>query len=205
MTDSPMPQLSVRGLRSTQGGPFDLHIDRGECVSLMGPSGAGKTLFMRLVADLDPGVGEVRLNGRERETWSAPQWRSQVIYQTAEPAWWEPSVASHFPPHMLDEVRRMQPLLGLPDATLDADVERLSTGERQRLALLRSLARKPEVLLLDEPTASLDVASTMAMESLLQRYLDNGLSVLWATHSREQAHRVAQRHCELVDRQLRAS
>src|ERR1700712_2339544 len=194
MTDLPLPQLSVRGLRSTHGGPFDMDIDAGECVSLMGPSGAGKTLFMRLVADLDPGTGEVRLSGRERDTWTAPQWRSQVVYQTAEPAWWKPSVASHFPAHMLDEVRRLQPLLGLPDGTVDADVERLSTGERQRLALLRSLARKPKVLLLDEPTASLDAASTMAMESLLQRCLDDGLSVLWVTHSREQAHRVAQRH-----------
>lgn len=82
-----MPQLSIRGLRSAHGGPFDLDIGRGECVSLMGPSGSGKTLFMRLIADLDPGSGDVWLGGRERGTWSAPQWRRQVIYQTAEPAW----------------------------------------------------------------------------------------------------------------------
>jgi ABC-type iron transport system FetAB ATPase subunit len=205
MTDLPLPQLSVRGLRSAHGGPFDLHIDRGECVSLMGPSGAGKTLFLRLVADLDPGVGEVRLNGRERDTWTAPQWRSQVVYQTAEPVWWAPKVAAHFPRPMLDAMRLLQPLLGLPNATLDADVDRLSTGERQRIALLRSLAREPKVLLLDEPTASLDATSTMAMESLLQKYVDQGLSVLWVTHSRDQAHRVAQRHYTVVDRQLRAS
>ena len=200
-----MPRLSVRGLRSAHGGPFDLDIGDGECVSLMGPSGSGKTLFMRLIADLDPGVGEVRLNGRERDTWTAPQWRSQVVYQTAEPAWWAPSVAAHFPKQKLDAMRLLQPMLGLPDATLDADVGRLSTGERQRLALLRSLAREPKVLLLDEPTASLDATSTAAMELLLHSYVDRGLSVLWVTHSRDQAVRVAKCHYEMVDRQLRAS
>ena len=200
-----MPQLSIRGLRSAHGGPFDLDIGRGECVSLMGPSGSGKTLFMRLIADLDPGSGDVWLGGRERGTWSAPQWRRQVIYQTAEPAWWSGSVAAHFPPHTLDEIRGLLPLLGLPDTTFDSDVERLSTGERQRLALLRSLARKPKVLLLDEPTASLDVASTLAMESLVQRYSSDGMSVLWVTHSQDQAHRVAARHYDVVARQLCAS
>jgi ABC-type iron transport system FetAB ATPase subunit len=200
-----MSQLSVRGLRSAHVGPLDLDIASGECVALMGPSGSGKTLLMRLIADLDAGTGAVLLNGRARETWSAPQWRSQVVYQSAEPAWWAPTVAAHFPPQTLDAMRLLQPLLGLPNATLDADVDRLSTGERQRLALLRSLAREPKVLLLDEPTASLDATSTMAMESFLLKQLDNGLSVLWVTHSQDQARRVAERHYDVIDRRLHAS
>lgn len=200
-----MSQLSVRGLRSAHVGPLDLDIASGECVALMGPSGSGKTLLMRLIADLDPGNGAVLLNGRARETWSAPQWRSQVVYQSAEPAWWAPTVAAHFPPQTQDAMRLLQPLLGLPLTALDADVDRLSTGERQRLALLRSLAREPKVLLLDEPTASLDATSTMAMETLLRKQRDNGLSVLWVTHSRDQARRVAERRYDVIDRRLHAS
>jgi ABC-type phosphate transport system ATPase subunit len=84
-------------------------------------------------------------------------------------------------------------MLHLPPDILDADVARLSTGERQRLALLRSLSREPVVLLLDEPTASLDGASTLAMESLLKARVKHGLSILWITHSTEQAARVSQR------------
>ena len=198
-------RLSLRGLHSAHGGPFDLDIGCGECVSLMGPSGSGKSLLLRLIADLDLGAGTVMLNGRERGTWSAPQWRCQVVYQAAEPAWWSPTVAAHFPSKTSVKMRGLQAQLGLPDTTFDADVARLSTGERQRLALLRSLALEPAVLLLDEPTASLDAASTLAMELLLRTYLDDGLSVLWVTHSQEQAMRMGQRRYALVERKLRLS
>src|SRR5437868_15421851 len=81
----------LRGLRSVHGGPFDLDIGRGECVSLMGPSGSGNSLLMRLIADLDPGTGTVRLHGRQRDAWSAPEGRRQVVYAAAVPAWWAPS------------------------------------------------------------------------------------------------------------------
>jgi len=158
---------------------------------------------MRLIADLDPGTGSVALNGRERDSWSAPDWRRQVVYQAAEPAWWAPVVAAHFPSEAIGSTRSMAAELGLPEAILDAELARLSTGERQRLALLRSLALNPAVLLLDEPTASLDTVSTGAMEALLRRYLGAGLSVLWVTHSPEQASRVGQRRYEMAARQLR--
>lgn len=197
--------LGLRGLRSVHGGPFDLDIGRGECVSLMGPSGSGKSLLMRLIADLDPGTGTVCLHGRQRNAWSAPEWRRQVVYQAAEPAWWAPTVAAHFASDKVDAARAMLGELGLPEAILDAEVARLSTGERQRLALLRSLSLQPAVLLLDEPTAALDAASTTAVENLLRRRLQDGLSILWVTHSREQAVRMGTRHYEMHDGQARLS
>ena len=104
----------------------------------------------------------------------------------------------------VEAVETALPLLDLPAAILDAEVARLSTGERQRLALLRSLSRKPAVLLLDEPTASLDEASTLAMEALLKARLREGLSIIWVTHSTQQAARVSQSRYAMTREGLQA-
>ena len=88
-----------------------------------------------------------------------------------------------------------------PVASL-ADLARLSTGERQRLALVRSLAAQPAVLLLDEPTASLDQASVALVEALLQAQLRQGLILILVTHAREQATRLAHRMVEMHERKL---
>lgn len=199
--------LSIRGLRSAHAGPFDFDLGRGECASIVGPSGVGKSLFLRLIADLDPGSGTLTLEGRPRDACPPVAWRRQVIYQAAEPAWWEPTVRPHFLADSIEAVEAVEaalPLLDLPAAILDAEVARLSTGERQRLALLRSLSRKPAVLLLDEPTASLDEASTLAMEALLKARLRKGLSIIWVTHSTQQAARVSQSRYAMTREGLQA-
>ena len=69
----------------------------------------------------------------------------------------------------------------------------LSTGERQRLALLRAMERSPKVLLLDEPTGPLDEEATAAVEAMLREKQGNGLAILWVTHDRRQAERIADR------------
>jgi ABC-type multidrug transport system ATPase subunit len=83
--------------------------------------------------------------------------------------------------------------LGLRPDILDDDIQHLSTGERQRLALLRSLARKPRVLLLDEPTAALDPDGVARVETLLKAQLADGLTILMVSHAPEQARRLASR------------
>ncbi len=80
-------QLSARGLGSEHGGPFDFGLEHTEYVLLIGSYGSGKGLFMRLVADLNAGTGSARLNGRERDSCTAPKLRSLVSYQNAEPTW----------------------------------------------------------------------------------------------------------------------
>jgi ABC-type iron transport system FetAB ATPase subunit len=185
--------LEVDALRSAFGGPFDLRLARGECVCILGPSGAGKSVLLRLIADLDPGSGDVELDGQGRGHWSGPEWRRRVVYQSAEPAWWGPDAASHFEADVAPRVSEMLPKLGLATVLLDTEIARLSTGERQRLALVRSLAVEPRVLLLDEPSAALDADSTLAMEALLHERLAAGLAILLVTHSREQARRMSHR------------
>jgi ABC-type multidrug transport system ATPase subunit len=186
-------RLAVRDLRSRVGGPFTFDVRAGECIAIQGPSGAGKSVLLRMLADLDPHEGDALLDGRPASSMPAPDWRAAVVYQAAEPAWWEATARAHFADADAGFVERTLAALGLAAAVLDADVERLSTGQRQRLALVRSLARKPRVLLLDEPTAALDPEAAARVESLLRAGLADGMALLIVTHALEQARRLAHR------------
>ena len=96
--------------------------------------------------------------------------------------------------------------LGLTEPVLDQPVTRLSSGERQRLALLRLLANRPRVLLLDEPTANLDTDNTRRIESVISEYSrTNQAAVIWISHDRTQVTRVANRHMELRNGTLEES
>jgi ABC-type iron transport system FetAB ATPase subunit len=189
----PPARLSVRGLRSRFGGPFDFDLQAGECVAIQGPSGAGKSVLLRMLADLDPHEGEVLLDGQPSSAMPAPAWRAKVVYQAAEPAWWEASAGEHFTDAQRGFVEEAMAALNLAPALLDTEIERLSTGERQRLALVRSLARAPRVLLLDEPTAALDPDGVARAEALLATRLADGMTLLIVTHSADQARRLARR------------
>jgi ABC-type iron transport system FetAB ATPase subunit len=195
-------RLSARGLRSRFGGPFDFELRAGECVAIRGPSGAGKSVLLRMLADLDPHEGTVLLDGQPCASMPAPRWRAQVVYQAAEPAWWEASAGAHFTPAQRGVVAPALAALGLSAELLATEIDRLSTGERQRLALVRSLAAQPRVLLLDEPTAALDPASVARAETLLASCLADGMAVLIVTHSAEQAQRLADRVFHLEDGKL---
>ncbi len=189
------PLLRASRLTTHQRGPFDLSIDAGECVSLRGPSGSGKSLLLRAIADLDPHQGEVWLDGVACTRTPAPQWRRQVALLPVESQWWLDEVSDHFPgktcPWLIP--------LGFDETALGWQVSRLSSGEKQRLALARALMNRPRVLLLDEPTASLDETSAMALEAVVAAYRhDSGAAVLWVSHSAAQAARVAARHYQLT-------
>jgi putative ABC transport system ATP-binding protein len=195
-------RLRLEGLRSALAGPFDLSVAPAECVVITGPSGSGKSLFLRMIADLDPNEGEVWLDGQERSAFTAPAWRSRVVYNAAEPGWWSEQVAAHFPGVSADAARRMAPLLGLTTDLLQAQVERLSTGERQRLALIRALALASPVLLLDEPTGALDERATALAEAMLRDRLGAGTAILLVTHNPEQARRLGARHYRMAGGRL---
>jgi len=196
--------LSVRELRSRFAGPFTFDVRAGECIAIQGPSGAGKSVLLRMLADLDPHDGAALLDGRPAASMPAPAWRAAVVYQAAEPAWWEDTAREHFTGVDTAFVERTLAALGLAASVLDTGIDRLSTGERQRLALVRSLARRPRVLLLDEPTAALDPASIGRAEALLRDCLAEGLAVLIVTHAIEQARRLAHRSFHLERGRLAA-
>jgi putative ABC transport system ATP-binding protein len=183
-------------------GPFDLVLSHGECVVISGPSGSGKSLLLRLIADLDPGEGEVSLDGRNRQSVAAPEWRRRVGYVSAEPGWWGETVAEHYPQPLSPETRVLAARLGVRGDCFECPVMQLSTGERQRLALVRLLVRDPPVLLLDEPTGALDQAATELVETLLMERLARGACALVVTHSLQQAERLGGRRFAMRDGRL---
>jgi phosphate-transporting ATPase len=176
-------------------------ISAGECVAIRGPSGGGKTLLLRAIADLDPNEGIVCLDGRDRTTISGPEWRRLVGYLPAEPGWWAVTVGEHFTDWTAAANTARD--LGFPDDANGWPITRLSTGERLRLALVRALMVGPKVLLLDEPTAALDPASVEAVETLIAARVRAGVAVLWVTHDVQQAKRVAVRRLVVIGGQVR--
>ncbi len=198
------PALRVRDLRSALAGPFEFDLERGACIAITGPSGSGKSLFLRMIADLDPNEGEVFLNGVARSSMAAPAWRRQVIYVPAESGWWAELIASHFRKDQLEAVRTLSARLGLPAGIIDEPVARLSTGERQRLALIRALVAAPPVLLLDEPTSALDAAGAQRIEQILRERMADGLALVLTTHDPAQAERLAGRRLTMAAGRLEA-
>ena len=183
--------LQVRDLRTNIIKSASLSLAAGECVAVTGPSGAGKTLLLRAIADLDPNQGFVSLEGRDRSAMAGPHWRRLVGYVPAEPGWWAETVGEHFADW--GSASALLAKLEFATETRTWPVTRTSTGERLRLALARALTARPKVLLLDEPTAGLDAASVAAVESAVSCCLRSGLAVLWVTHDAAQARRVAYR------------
>lgn len=185
-----MATLAVEGLSGTGFGPVDLEVGAGRCTGLAGHSGSGKSQILRAIADLEPGEGRVRLDGRDRTEWPAPQCRCRVALLPAEPQWWATRVDEHFA-HGLP--REWLERVGLSTNTVEREVARLSTGERQRLALLRVMVLRPEVLLLDEPTSNLDSGSEQRVEDMVAEYrAESGAAVLWVSHDEAQLNRVAE-------------
>lgn len=192
----PPPPFRCEAVTTHAGGPFTLSAESGACLTVVGPSGVGKSLFLRALADLDPHGGEVWL-GDVRQSACPPHiWRRQVAYVPASAGWWAETVSEHFADFAA--VAGDLHALGLPADCGAWAVARLSSGERQRLSLVRSVANGPLVLLLDEPTANLDAETAHAVENWLKAHQQSGTTLIWVTHDAAQAARVADRqlHCE---------
>lgn len=192
-------RLTIKQLVTRHVGPLDLELAAGECVTLSGPSGAGKTLLLRAIADLDAHEGEVWLAGISCQSMRAHEWRSRVGLLAAESQWWGERIGEHF--QDVDEVLLGE--LGFGREVMAWEVAHCSTGERQRLALLRLLQNRPQVLLLDEPTASLDAENVARVEAVIARLRrEQGLAVLWVSHDAAQALRVATKRLQMVGGQI---
>jgi putative ABC transport system ATP-binding protein len=179
-----------------------LQVNPGEIVAISGPSGAGKTSLLRLINRLDePTSGTVYLEGNDYRNISPRNLRRQIGMVMQAPLLFPGTVANNirFGPQQRGEtlsdtqINTLLEHVGLAGYTSE-NVQHLSGGEAQRVALVRTLANNPCVLLLDEPTSALDDAAEQAVETLLMNVVQQqNIACLLITHKPAQAIRLAQR------------
>jgi putative ABC transport system ATP-binding protein len=180
----------------------------GERVVLTGPSGAGKSVFLRALALLDPlDAGRLLWHGADIARHAIPHYRRCVAYVRQRPALVEGTVEDNLRyPYSLhayaqtrfdrDRAARLVSAAGKSDDFLRKRASELSGGEAQVTALIRVLQLAPEVLLLDEPTASLDPPSMHAIEALVTDWFEADRAArasIWVSHDPAQAERVGAR------------
>lgn len=182
-------------------------IRASERIVLTGPSGQGKSTLLRLLALLDePDSGELRLEGTPASQWEPRQWRRTVCYVSQQPVMLGKTVADnletasrlHQTPFDRAYAEQLMSEAGLEGMDWGKGVDALSGGEKQRVALVRSLLLRPKLFLLDEITASLDESNKAAVERILDRiHREDGTGYIWITHDVEQAKRIADRSFRL--------
>ncbi|MFZ9038930.1 MAG: ATP-binding cassette domain-containing protein [Gammaproteobacteria bacterium] len=168
-------------------------VDSAGITGILGPNGAGKSLFLRLLHGLlEPVSGEIRWHHQRLD--KTIRRRQALVFQ--KPVLMRRSVAANIDfvlnPGTRSRQRRDEVLQHAGLYRQRSQPARLlSGGEQQRLALARALATEPEVLLLDEPCASLDSATTLQIENLLQETSARGVKIILVTHDIGQARRLA--------------
>ncbi len=195
-TGEPLPAaIRAEGIRITRAGRrlLDLAtLSLGETgvTALLGPNGAGKSILLRVIMGLvTPDEGKVWLDPALGLPAFVPQ--NPVLLRRTVRGNLRHALALAGVPRR-DRTGRMAELLVMAGLAPHAETRAraLSGGERQRLAIARALAATPRLLLLDEPTASLDPAATAAVETLIGQIAAQGVKVVMVTHDRAQAARV---------------
>ncbi|NMQ20792.1 ATP-binding cassette domain-containing protein [Candidatus Competibacter phosphatis] len=199
-----MAGLRLDGLSTALLREVDLTLVAGERLFLSGASGSGKSLLLRAVADLDPHRGEVWLDELPRSRLTPPEWRRRVGLLPAESHWWAETVGEHWrAPTAGSPIEALLVALGFDVDVSNWAITRLSTGERQRLALARLLLNQPQALLLDEATANLDSVNRERVETMLEDYrAAHATAMLWVSHDPEQRVRLGGRRLVIRENRL---
>ena len=173
----------------------------GDIVGIAGPSGAGKSSLLRLLNLLrSPSAGTITYKGRPLDQYEPGQLRREVGYVLQKPYLFGGAVRDNL--EYAYRVWRQKPdpqeisayleRVNLPVSILDKTKNEMSGGEQQRVALVRSLLAKPQVLLLDEVTASLDEVNTLLLEQLIRtEWSARSITVLFISHQPAQLRRLA--------------
>ncbi|MAT61225.1 MAG: hypothetical protein CMH41_06245 [Micrococcales bacterium] len=212
MSELSIRQAVVNYAERTALAGLTLNVSAGETVAVLGPSGCGKSTLLRAVAGLEPLTqGEIVLDGRDLA--GVPTYRRQVglmfsdhalfpHLNVAENVGFGLRMGKWSKPEIADRVTEMLSLVGLVDRA-DSVVTELSGGQAQRVALARTLAPQPAVVLLDEPMSSLDRALRRDLTETLAQSLDQaGATAVLVTHDRDEALRLGDRVAVMRDGSL---
>lgn len=176
-------------------------INCGDRIALLGASGTGKSTLLRILAVLDSmDEGVIELHGKLSKNVKSNDWRKKVCYVAQSPVMLPGSVeqnlrtVSYLHELPFDEslAKRCMAAVELGHLDWSKSAAELSGGEKQRTALVRSLLLRPDLMLLDETTSSLDPSSKGAVEQLLNEWaLQQGTAMAWITHDLEQARNIS--------------
>ncbi|NLO87265.1 MAG: phosphate ABC transporter ATP-binding protein [Firmicutes bacterium] len=184
-------------------------VEAGTVFALAGPSGSGKSSALRLINRLDDcSSGNIYIDGKEIRAWDVRDLRNKVGFMFQEAALFEGTVMENVlyglcirglrkcehEPTALELLKQV----GLSPELLHRNVESLSGGQKQRVNLARTLALNPDIILMDEPTSSLDPAATRTIENLIQELNAQGRTFIVVSHSLEQIERLASA-CVVLD------
>ena len=204
----PLLQFEGVGLRLADGtellSDVSAQVVAGAITVVAGPSGAGKSTLLRLGDRLEvPTSGRVLFDGEDIVAMDPCDLRRRVGMVFQRPVLFAGTVGDNLrvadATATTDRLTEVLDLVGLGPEFLDRTGDDLSGGEAQRVCIARALLTDPRVLLMDEPTASLDPASRRAVEELARDLASRGLAIAWVSHDHEQVGRLAD-HLVVLDR-----
>lgn len=195
---------------------ISLTLDGGDCVVITGENGAGKTTLLRILAGLEkPDYGKISIDGGKPLSWRRQrrQLLAAAMYLHQQPYMLDTTVRQN-----LDYAARLNSALVEPQrlvdlaldwaglaAIADQPARSLSGGQQQRVALARARLRAPRLLLLDEPSASLDSDSRSRTLRMLSEFRDNGTAIVIVTHDPDDFFTLASERLQLEDGRLHAN
>ncbi len=187
---------------------ISIDIKEGDCISLVGQSGSGKSTLMKLCADLiSISKGNIDYRGKDYISYNPVQLRQKISYCVQIPQLFGKTVYDNleFPSKIRQEKMDRKKVIyilerfNLDESYLAKDINSLSGGEKQRIAIIRNLIYTPDILLLDECTASLDSENARVIEDYVKELNSNGVTVLWITHSKEQSEGIFNKRITISD------
>ena len=177
---------------------FTASVPDSGVTAVFGPSGSGKSTLLRLCNRLEvPNDGRVLFRGKDISGVDPLALRRQVGMAFQRPTPFPGTIAENLcvadPQASEPQMREVLDRVALTGSWLERDATLLSGGEAQRMCLARTLIARPEVLLLDEPTAAVDAETTRIIEAAVRELADQGMTALWVSHDAAQVQRIADR------------
>lgn len=177
-----------------------LSIEQSDFISITGPSGSGKSTFLKLCSHLiSPTDGTVIYKGKNFTEYNPVELRKSIMYCFQTPYLFGDTVMENITfPFSIRNVKFDQKkaddlfaLFQMESGFMNQEVKNLSGGEKQRIALIRCLLFKPEILLLDEITSALDEHNASIVENVIKSLNQEGITILWITHNPGQSRKYA--------------